>query len=291
MRPHPLGGSAACDDSASSYKCNVQYACRPGAAPSYRVTFTNPSAAPVPLNPSDPYGGYLFRLQLKGDGKYLLSEIPVYLIPTTRTFAPPPPPVTSEGVYEQPIAAASCFTGSSESTLLPSWGDLYFHADLPEDTSLDFQLCTADSEALLDACDWSSDKVSVTAHGVCTTDADCANVDGYGTGACVSGLCRFVSPNKIWSSLLCTTDAQCPNGPLGAGDYVLTSRCQTDSSLAGYGRCIGVSPPLDLGALLGVGDNGKAFSKIHITFRANPAQTVSPTLFDWDLTYNCRAGR
>lgn len=306
LQPHPLvDDTAACDDTSTATKCNVQYACRPGATPSFRVSFTHPPSAPVPPNPSDPYGGYLFKLQLKGDGKYLLSEIPVYLLPTTRDFVVPAVETyESQGTYEQTLLAANCVGAqtaldagrSGTAQLLASWGDAYFHADLPEDTSIDFQLCTADSDADLAACDWDESrggqrKVSVAAHGACSVDADCADVSGYGTGSCTAGLCRFITPNKVWSDLSCSADSDCPNGPLGAGDYVIQTRCETDSSSPSFGRCISTSPPLDLGSSLRVGQDGRPHAKVRITLNAHPSQASAPTLFDWYLTYRCQAAQ
>jgi hypothetical protein len=292
-QPHPLvDASAACNDASSPYNCNVQYRCRPGATPKFRVSFTHPAGAPVPPNPADPYGGYLFKLQLKGDNKYLLAEIPVFLIPTDASPVTSPMYSTSAS-YEQQLAAASCFGGSaaadggvaSEPQLLPSWGDAYYEAKLPEDTSIDFQLCTADSQAELTDCNWDNQrKVSVTAHGACSSDADCAG------GVCADSLCRFVTPPKVWPNVRCVRDADCPNGPLGAGDYVVKTRCETDTMSAFYMQCIGVSVPLDLGAMLAVTDDSRAYAKVRITLNANPDQSASPSLYSWSLNYQCRAG-
>jgi hypothetical protein len=305
LSPHPLlAGDGTCSGSGPTYNCNTQYNCRPGASPRYRVTFTNPLSAPVPPNASNPYGGYLFKLQLKGDDKYLLSEIPVFIIPTTQMQPPPPVFYQPSGVYEQPVAAAACkrhtatADGGSkvdlDSSFLPNWSDLYFDADVPQDTSIDFELCTAATASDLDGCVWNADggthkKMTVASHNACTTDSQCLNVAGYGNGLCKSGSCRFVSLPKIFSDMKCTTSAECPNRPLGSGDYIIRSRCETSSGAYGYGRCVALDEPLDMGSTLFALEDGKPFSKVRVTMHANTLMTRSPTLYDWYLTYTCHA--
>jgi hypothetical protein len=301
LQPHPLVASdGTCVSSGPTYNCNTQYNCRPGAEPKYHVTFTNPSgAAAVPSNPTDPYGGYHFKLQLKGNNKYLLAEIPVYIIPTAPMAPPPGVIYQPTGVYEQEVDDTGCKldtppdAGSSlglDSSALPSWSDLYFTADVPLDTSVDFQLCTAESSAALASCVWSTrPKITVTSHGGCNTNTDCLQVPGYGSGLCTNGACRFINQAKIFHDVSCTNDSQCPNGPLGAGDYLIRSRCETTPGAYGFGACVAMSEPADLGSTLQGAENGRAFAKVHITLNANPLMTQSPTLYDWYLTYDCHA--
>ena len=295
LQPHPLLDSGgACTGTTSGYRCDTQYNCRPGAVPKFRVTFTNPAGAPVPPNPDDPNGGYMFKLQLKGQGQYLLAEVPVYLIPSSVTAAPPPALFSPSGTYEQTIHASDC-NRESDSNLLPTWDDLYFNADLPAETSIDFELCTAQTEAQLAACSWSAGgstrkKVTVTAHGACAGDADCVDISGYGTGACAADrLCRFINPAKIYSTLRCADSSVCPNGPLGAGDYVIHSYCETRPTAYGSGRCVGSSQPVDIGSTLIAGEDGKFFSKLHLTMHADPTQLKAPVLYDWYVTYSCHS--
>jgi hypothetical protein len=306
LSPHPLlDASGLCSGTMSGYRCDTQYNCRPGATPKYRVTFSNPAGAAVPPNPSDPNGGYLFELQLKGQGQYLLAEVPVYLIPSSAMAPPPPTLYSTAGSYEQKIAAADCRavapgldagTGVDlENSLLPSWDDLYFDAELPEDTSIDFELCTAETDAQLAACAWNGSgstrgKVTATAHGTCSQDSDCADVVDYGSGACAAGgLCRFINPAKIYANSRCSDDSQCSNGPLGAGAYVIHSFCETTPGAYGYGRCVGSSEPVDIGSTLASGANGKFFSKVRITLHADRTLTKAPVLHDWYVTYSCHA--
>jgi hypothetical protein len=304
MSPHPLlAADGTCSGSGPTYNCNTQYNCRPGASPRYTVTFTNPSSTPVPPNPSNTYGGYLFKLLLKGDDKYLLSEIPVFIIPTTQMQPPAPLYYQSIGIYEQQVAAAACkrhvtADGGTvvdlHSSLSPNWNDLYFDADIPQDTSVDFELCTAAAESGLSACVWNADggthqKITVASHGTCTADSQCLNVAGYGNGLCKSGACRFVSLPKIFNDLKCTTNAECPNRPLGAGEYVIRSRCETTTGAYGFGRCVALDEPLDMKSTLLGSEDSKSYSKVRITMHSNPLMTRAPTLYDWYLTYTCHA--
>jgi hypothetical protein len=48
-----------------------------------------------------------------------------------------------------------------------------------------------------------------------------------GDGFCAGGTCKFITASKVAYDVPCTNDGACPNGPLGAGDYVIGSRCET----------------------------------------------------------------
>jgi len=298
--PHPLvDASGACRDASATFDCNKQYQCRPGAVPKFQVTFRNPLGSPVPPNPMDPYGGYLFKLQLKANDKYLLTEIPVYIIPNTLTYPEPPKRYAATGVYEQEAPARSCVSRSSSSgddagvsgvaNSLPSWRDLYFDALLPLGTSIDFQLCTGSDPSDLTTCNWSSrERITVTAGKTCTTNADCADPGGMGYGLCSkSEVCLFTTPPKVWPDKYCTSDSQCPNGPLGSGDYMIETRCETTTGAPNFGRCIGLSVPLNIGATLKTTENGRAYSKLRITLHSNADLNRTPQLFGWQMTYAC----
>ncbi|HKP59924.1 MAG TPA: C-type lectin domain-containing protein [Polyangiales bacterium] len=317
--PHPLVDSTgACTGMAGTYNCSTQYKCRPGAAPKFRVSFTNPATTPVPPNPDNQYGGYLFKLQLKGDGKYLLDEIPVFIIPTTKPLPPAPGSYASVGEYAQNIDASSCkyepdtsadpkdkvYVFNPRSTELPQWRDLWFKADVPIGSSIDFELCTADTEKDLDSCKWSEvnsmrKKITVTggptAAGVsnCLADSECVNVSGNGNGFCSDwGVCQFIDQPKVDWDRTCTDDSACKDrwmGPYGATDYVLSSHCETKSSAFGYGHCVLHSAPADVGATLPHGEDGKLFSRVRVKLHANSAGTASPTLYEWQLTYRCQS--
>jgi hypothetical protein len=297
LTPHPLvGGDGTCSDSSALYDCNTQYQCRPGATPKFTVTFTNPASAPVPPNPSDPYGGYLFKLQLKSNDKYLLSEIPVFLIPSTAMMPPPPTYYQATGEYQQDFDAKNCArspgsdAGAFNTNNLPAWGDLYYDAQLPEGTSIDFQLCTASTPQGLDTCSWSTRKrATVSAAHSCSSDGDCANVSGHGAGVCASGMCQFIDPAKIWPDRTCGADSQCPNGPLGAGDYVIKTRCDTDTTSPTFAKCLGVSQPINAGATLNDGEDGRPYARVHVTLHADALREATPQLFSWTLTYSCHS--
>src|SRR5205085_2708873 len=142
--------------------------------------------------------------------------------------------------------------------------DLFFHADIPQGTSIDFQLCTGDSKAELDSCAWSTrPRVTVASVGSCSADAECANVAGYGPGTCVNKSCRFITPPKMYRDITCSSDASCPNAALGSGDYVIQSYCDSTTGSPSFAHCVGKSLPLDMGATLDRRDDGKLSSRVH----------------------------
>jgi hypothetical protein len=302
LQPHPLlDATSACSGSSALYRCDTQYSCRPGAIPKYRVTFTNPSTTPVPPNPGNPYGGYLFKLQLKGNDKYVLGEVPVFIIPSNRMVPPPPTVWQTSGVYEQQITAVDCLRRVTadggvavdlQTTLLPQWEDLYAHVDVPVGTSVDFELCTADAaEDLATKCVWgvAAQKVTVTARGTCTTDAECRNIPGYGTGKCATGgTCQFINPPKIFRNVRCLDDSICQNELLEAGDFFISSHCETTTGAYGYGYCVASSVPIDVGATLSRSQAAKFFSQVRITLHSDSTRLLTPTLYDWYLTYACQ---
>jgi cysteine-rich repeat protein len=104
--------SKGCGDTTLAPKDTISK-CAPGSTPKFAVQITNPFAPNnIAPNPSDPYGGYHFKLQLVGDHQYLLEEIPVYIIPTQLAGPPAPDPnatsYRSTGVYEQVLFAKGC---------------------------------------------------------------------------------------------------------------------------------------------------------------------------------------
>jgi hypothetical protein len=266
------------------------------------VTFTNPSDAPVLPNPNDPYGGYHFRMQIFGDKRYLLDEVPVYIIPTTH--APMGPPgggsgqYQSSGVYEQDITTEACQLGSGGVTTdLPQWSDLFFNAGMPEGTSIDAELCTKNKPEDLSSCVWSDGgtgtrkKVTVRSKGICASDAQCQDVAGYGDGFCAGGTCQFITAPKVAYDVPCTNDGACPNGPLGAGDYVIGSRCETRRGEYGYGYCVYSSQPADMGATLPSGEQGRPYARVRFTLRADSTGNLAPTLYQWNLNYFCKSAQ
>jgi hypothetical protein len=306
--PHPLvdTSTGACTPrpgNAAGYSCNTQYQCTPGAAPKFTVTFTNPTEAPVAANPNDPYGGYHFRLQIIGDKQYVLDEVPVYLVPTTHTPMGPPGgggAFRSTGVYMQDIDTAACpsLAGTSATNDLPQWSDLYFNAGVPEGTSIDFEICTkAKKEDLATGCVWNNGmsttrkKVTVRSKGTCASDLQCRGISGYGDGFCAAGTCQFITEPKVAYDIACADDSVCPNGPLGAGDYRIGSRCETTRGAFGYGHCVYSSQPADLGATLLTGEQGQPFARVRFTLHADSSGNIAPTLYQWNLTYYCKSAQ
>jgi len=305
---HPLVDTTtgACTPRAgalANYSCNTQYQCAPGSAPKFSVTFTNPTDAPVPPNPNDPYGGYHFRMQLFGDKQYLLDEVPVYIVPTTHMPMGPPGGGSGKyqlsGTYEQDIDTAACplSSGGVVTNDLPQWSDLYFSAGLPEGTSIDMELCTKEKVADLASCVWSDGgpatrkKVTVRSKGTCASDAQCRDVDGFGDGFCAGGTCQFIAEPKVAYDLPCADDSVCPNGPLGAGDVLISSRCETTRGALGYGYCVYTSQPADMGATLLAGEQGRPYARVRFTLRSDSTGNQAPTLYQWNLTYYCKSAQ
>jgi len=297
---HPLVdiNTGACTGGTPTQSCNTQYNCLPGSAPKFTVTFTNPSNAPVEPNMNDPYGGYHFRLRITGDKQYLLDEVPVYIIPTNHApMGPPGGGMASgyevSGTYEQDILSAIC----PLVTDLPQWSDMFVSAGMPEGTSMDIELCTKDKTEDLAGCVWSNGgsgtrkKVTVRSQGTCNNDNQCRNVVGFGSGFCSAGICQFITEPKVAHDVSCSQDNDCPNGPLGAGDYVISSRCETTPSAYGYGYCVYTSLPADMGATLLSGEQGRPFARVRFTLRSDTTKTLAPTLFEWNMRYFCKSAQ
>ena len=356
------GFTTNCQDTTAIPRNRIR-ACAPGAVPKFVVEFTNPLPPnSVRPNPSDPNGGYLFKLQILGADRFLLEEIPVYIIPTA-AMGPPietggPGSFQATGTYEQQFFGVGCsyyqiegegagandcddgidnngdgkidrgidnggdgdFTdmGDAEpdpgcssgscadginndqdsaagveltdfqdpdcaTNSTPDWTDLFFEADVPDGTSIDFALCTGASTDEVDGCSF-SDVATVTSAGDCRLDADCRGRDiGGGVrkdGFCgVANQCLFITPPKLGG--MCSTDADCPNGD--SIPRAIASICDTSMN-----RCRYVTPPVDVAAGLPMGANGKAFAKLRVTLNANADASRSPALYNWEVRYVCR---
>ena len=359
--------TTGCTDPAPNPK-NTIAACQPGAEPKFFVNFTNPSDPnAVPPNPSDPNGGYHFKLRIVGKQQYTLEEIPVYIIPTNKSVMAPPPPgagtYQTMGTYEQQVFGSGCNyyqiegegtskdsckdginnnpmmgpgidkgldlnmdgdfndpgeyppdpgclpgscmdgvnndgdkSGSTEladlrdpdcaTTVSQDWTDLYFKADVPAGTSIDFDMCTATTQAGLASCTYSrvATVSSSASSSSCTTLADCKAPPGStaGDGFCgTGGQCQYIAPAKL--GIICSSNADCAslNGPLN-GEQIATY-CNTQK-----GQCQYITPPAEIGDNLLDGQNGNPFAKLRVTLNADPAASKSPTLFEWNLQYVCR---
>ncbi|HEX7480561.1 MAG TPA: hypothetical protein VF331_22365, partial [Polyangiales bacterium] len=228
--------------------------------------------------------GYHFSLQLRGNGKYELDTVPVYIIPTDIPVMLPPPPgagtFKSAGVYEQDVFANSCrqmalpdggFAIDPNTKNTVAWSDIFYDADIPDGTSIDFQICTADTAAGLGSCSWydpmtnsAKQRVIVSSKGSCLDDSQCQGIAGYGDGYCTRGACQFIQAEKIAYDLPCTaTSGSCPNGPVGTGGAVIATKCDTS-----IGHCVYTSQPADVGQTLKTGENGKYYSRIRVTLHS-----------------------
>ena len=269
-----MGSDGTCTDTSSLFDCNTQYQCRPGATQKFTVSVHQPGERTGAAESDQPVRRLLVQAAAAVEQEVSAERDSGVSDPGHGDASATAPHYQATGEYQQDVDAKNCARAPgvdagtvSEANNLPAWGGLYYQAQLPQGTSIDFQLCTAATSAGLDACDWSTHKrATVSAAGSCSSDADCANIAGYGTGVCASGICQFIDPSKIWPDRTCNADSQCPNGPLGAGDTVIESRCETQMTAPNFGKCLGVSQPIDLGATLNTGEDGLAYSRVHVTF-------------------------
>src|SRR5262249_37865227 len=143
--------------------------CAPGAVPRFQITFENPLPPnSVPLNPSDPKGGYNFRAELISDGQFIVDKVPIYIIPmNVQTMGPPAPTYASSGKYWQDTGASGC-TGTQQ----PDWHDLSWNASVYPNTSVTFSACAAQTKEALATCT-THEIASVIGAGTCNTTADC----------------------------------------------------------------------------------------------------------------------
>jgi Cys-rich repeat protein len=232
--------------------------CRPGATPKFVVSITNPTNPPVPPNPNDPKGGYNFRVDLIGDGRFYIDSVPIYVIPfDIDGSAPPPIPRVEEyGEYFQDVSSSSGCTGNER----PDWQNLTWNAHVPDGTSLRFSVCTAESEEALETCTY-TEIATISSQGTCTTDLDCA------TGHCSAwGLCETITGGT------CLNDMQCP---AGAVCDLMINQCSYEGQ------------PVYVGGSLGA-TNLLTYLRMNVALTANVATNAGPTVYDWALTYVCR---
>lgn len=236
--------------------------CRPGADPRFEVTFTNP-AVTSPLSeshhvlPNGTKGGYDMRLELIGDGQYVVDTIPVYIIPQDVVMDPPTYLYDPSGTYTQDIKASGCI-----GTERPDWRSLQWQADIPAGTTVDFRMCVGDSVTELDACaaanSWTS-LAHVYSGAACVSDSDCTN--GYCSAA---GLCEYAERPG------CSADDECGTG--GA--------CVS-------GSCVWSQNPIDLKPALIAGYNGHQMARLQVELTADATRTSAPSLANMNLNYVC----
>ena len=278
-------------DACASISGLVHVDCAVGDRPGFTVSFTNPGATPVPestpadFSPAaDWRGAWPGRLVVMGDGQFVLDEYPLLLIPPIpAVMMPPPPPPrydAAPAVYRQNIHTREC-----DGTLLPDWSDLFFTAEMPPDTTIEFEACAGDSIADLDACTLQTVARVYATNVPCFTDSQCRGINGY-CGPAGNGIgsfyCRTISPPK--QKGLCSSEAECPDGTLNdINGAPLLSDCVS-------GACQYDSQPADLGAALGP-DNFRRYSRMEITLTPNAALTYAPNLLEWAATYVCTPGQ
>jgi hypothetical protein len=237
---------------------DTHFDCAALARPRFDVTFSNgEGASAVPPNSADAQGGYHMWLRVLGNRRYLLDQIPVYLIPTDVVPDPVPPLRSEAGAYEQEISANGCAQGEG-----PTWLSLLFEADLPADTRMTFEMCAADSAAALAACTF-TEVASVTRGSACVEQAECGT-DGY---CSPSGFCHRVV------GVACENDEQC--GTFGS--------CQ---SLGGTNTCTYARNMVNL--LQSTAQmRGWPRARVRARMSASSDRTQAPTLLRWTLDYSC----
>jgi hypothetical protein len=230
--------------------------CRPGATPRYKVTLEN-RAPPfnVPTNPSDPNGGWNMKLQLIGDGTYIVDQIPVYIIPEDVVPDPPTEIFETSGTYEQDINALGCVGNEA-----PTWKSLQWNATLPGGTKLNWQLCGADTVAELETCTFQSAAL-VQPGGACVIPEDCPN--GYCDD---SGVCHYAQGPACNQDADCGVDGACVSG-----------------------ACFWTDSVIDLKPALARGLQGRKLMRVRVVLSSNANRSRAPTIHDWRLNYYCTA--
>ena len=245
-------------DGCSGMANNEHQNCLPGATPKFTVLFTNPKSAPVPLNDEtkDPNGGYNFRVELIGDNKFVVDQVPLYIMPINVTSTNvPEPQVASSGTYSQDLSASSC-TGN----LLPDWRDLKWDSTIPNGTSVSFRVCTSDSA--LTGC---------IATPLCTITGGAACTD---SSTCGDGFCSTTDHNcQTIKGKSCTKDADCTTG----------ATCKS-------ARCTFSGQPVYIGEALGNG-NYTTNLRMFIDLTGNTVANTAPTVHDWSLSYVCNSAQ
>jgi cysteine-rich repeat protein len=186
--------------------------------------------------------------------------------------------VDNDGDGTLDVGDPSCAVNTAQ-----AWADLYYQADVPAGTSIEFDVCTGnDPTDLMSDCDYVRVATVTSLSGACSTHNECLNVMVGGierSGFCgAGGQCQFVSPPKQIDR--CSTSADCEVG---------TRNGEWESSFCNpAGRCEYTTPPGDVAtALDSTGSNGLPYSQLRVTLRANSNASAAPTLFSWYMTYEC----
>ncbi|HKP64278.1 MAG TPA: EB domain-containing protein [Polyangiales bacterium] len=233
----------------------VHQDCTPGATPRFEITFSNPLATPVPINPNDPKGGYSFRAELIGNDQFIVDQVPIYVVPKAVVNVPVPT-VYPSGSYSQNLAGGAC-AGKTE---LPDWNELTWNATIPNGTSVSFSGCGAGTVAGLATCT-ATPICTITGGAACDASVPCPTGSLCSTG----GNCWKIT------GATCTTNSQCKAG----------ATCMA-------GTCVWANQPLDVGDVLGE-QNYQPNLRVQIGLTANTALNVGPTVHDWQLSYLCKS--
>jgi hypothetical protein len=233
---------------------DVHQNCVAGATPRFDVTFANPPAPfNVPPNPLDANGGYWQTLELVGDGTYVLERIPVYIVPSDVTSDTAPLSYEADASYWQDFGSPNCLD-----TERPDWSNLGWSATVPPDTTMVWELCTAETLAALNSCT-AETLARITSGGSCALDGDCPY------GFCQAGTCQYAEGPT------CTEDTTCGKNGVCNG-----------------GRCAWTSLPIDPHAVLG-SLGGQPYMRVQVNLYSSTDQTAAPILHTWRIEYDCQS--
>lgn len=280
-------------------RCDMQagdtfVTCRAGSRPTFRVSVTHPAGAPVPPNEDAMgnlinNGAYTFPLTIvatKGAVMTTLATIPVHIFPLDSA----PAGTYAGGGYQQSFDSRGCdaLQDASLGDYRPSWDRLYFKASVLPDTSMSFDVCAGDSIADLDDCDDPDDPadsvsgyyraLTVTAGtgsgDACADDADCS--DGYCSP--YTGICQYLE------GATCVDDAECPEYTMGS--------CRDLGTAAGLGKTCRVTPgglgqPMAVPSSALQEGNYRRYMRVKADMTTNPAQSRTPSLYQWSVEYHC----
>jgi hypothetical protein len=230
--------------------------CIPGAVPRFKISMSNPVAPNnVPRNRADAQGGYNMRLELIGDGQFVVDSIPIYIIPDDVILEAGDARYDESAVYEQSFDSHGCFGNEA-----PLWRDLQWSADIPSGTTVTWNICTADTAAELPGC-------TLQLAASVQTGSDCINDSNCPGGYCNAGkVCEYVLGPICSSTSDCGINGEC-----------------------NMGRCRYTKNPMDVKPALVRGLQGKAYARMQVIMSANAERNHAPTIYNWGLKYTCSA--
>jgi hypothetical protein len=166
----------------------------------------------------------------------------------------------------------------------PSWDHLSFDADVRPDTSITFSVCSATSRDQLSACGTGVPSsgyrraVTITAgSGAGTPCTAATQLEDCPGGYCspYTGVCNYLEGGP------CEEDSDCP----GAAQ----DSCRQGPSFATLGRTCSLPDLIaDPASVLGSGNFMPAL-RVKMDLAAQGDRSRTPSVFFWEVRYNCRS--